>query len=71
MDKERFLKTGLLEQYVLGLTTPEEDLEVERYAESFPEIQSEIDSMRSAMEEYARQYSIPPPSQAFTDCAVG
>ena len=62
MDKEKFLHSGLLEQYVLGLTTPEENQEVERYAEAFPEIQSEIDGMRRALEEYASQYTVPPPS---------
>lgn len=60
MDKERFLASGLIEQYVLGLTTSEETLEVERYARAFPEIQEEIDSLRRAMEEYAAQYSISP-----------
>ncbi|MBK7869336.1 MAG: anti-sigma factor [Saprospiraceae bacterium] len=58
MDKERFLASGLIEQYVLGLTTSEETLEVERYARAFPEIQEEIDTLRRAMEEYAAQYTI-------------
>lgn len=61
MDKERFLASGLLEQYVLGLTSPEESQEVEKYANAFPEIQEEIDSMRNALEQYATKYAVPPP----------
>ncbi|MDX1939420.1 MAG: anti-sigma factor [Saprospiraceae bacterium] len=63
MDKERFLTSGLIEQYVLGLTTPEETEEVERYVEAFPEIQAEIDALRKSIERYAEQYAIHPPDQ--------
>ena len=55
MDKERFLQSGLLEQYVLGLTTEEEDEEVERYAQTFPEIRSEINLLRNAVRQYAEE----------------
>lgn len=63
MDKEKFLKSGLLEQYVLGLTDEVESEEVERFAEAFPEVRSEIESMRKAMDEYARQYAVLPPEE--------
>ena len=63
MDKEKFLASGLIEQYVLGLTSPEESREVERYADAFPEIQTEIDALRNAIEQYATQYSTPPPDR--------
>ena len=55
MDKERFLQSGLLEQYVLGLTSEEENEEVERYARAFPEIQSEIDILQIAVMQYAEE----------------
>jgi len=63
MDKEKFLQTGLLEQYVLGLTDEQESAEVERYANAFPEIKAEIEAMREAVEDYARQYDIMPPDE--------
>ena len=63
MDKGRFLSSGLLEQYVLGLTSPEENKEVEEYLEAFPELRKEADAMRKAIENYAIQYSVPPPSR--------
>lgn len=62
MDKERFLASGLIEQYVLGLTTPEETQEVERYAHAFPEIKEEINALRRSIEQYAAQYAVPPPA---------
>jgi anti-sigma-K factor RskA len=63
MDKDKFLRTGLLEQYVLGLTNEEESAEVERYAEAFPELAKEIDEMRKALEQYAMQYVEMPPKE--------
>ena len=66
MNKERFLASGLMEQYVLGLTTPEETQEVERYAEAYPDVQAEIDALRNAIEQYAAQYAVPP-SQELKD----
>ncbi len=62
MDKERFLASGLLEQYVLKLTTPEETQEVDRYAKAFPEIQAEIEALQRAIEQYAMQYTVTPPT---------
>lgn len=55
MDKERFLQSGLLEQYVLGLTTEEENAEVERYAALFPDVEEEIEMLRLAMRHYAEE----------------
>lgn len=63
MDKDKFLQTGLLEQYVLGLTDEQESAEVERYAEAFPDLAKEIDEMRRALEQYAMQYVEMPPKE--------
>lgn len=49
------MQSGLLEQYVLGLTTKEESEQVEHYAEVFPEIQAEIDTLRNAVRQYAEE----------------
>ncbi|TXB64114.1 anti-sigma factor [Phaeodactylibacter luteus] len=63
MNKDKFLQTGLLEQYVLGLTDEAEAREVEAYAEAYPEIAQEIKEMRGALDDYARQYAIMPPEE--------
>lgn len=62
MNKEQFLNSGLLEQYALGLTDSEESQIVEQHLKTFPELRDELQSMQSALEQYARQYAIPPPS---------
>ncbi len=61
MDKEKFLESGLLEQYVLGLTNAEESAMVERYADAFPEVQHEIAHLRDGLEAYVKDQSTMPP----------
>lgn len=60
MDKHKFISSGLLEQYVLGLTTLEENKEVEAYLEAFPELREEAKAMEDALMRYAASQSIPP-----------
>jgi|APTNR8051073442_1049403.scaffolds.fasta_scaffold00288_22 anti-sigma-K factor RskA len=55
MDKNQFLKSGLLEQYVLGLTTPEETATVERYMQDFPDIRSKVASLKKEIDAYTKQ----------------
>ena len=55
MDKEQFLKSGLLEQYALGLTTPEETAAVERYIQAFPDIRHKAASLKKEIDEYTKQ----------------
>ena len=64
MNKDQFLKSGLLEQYVLGLTTPEETATVERYIHDFPDIRSKAASLRKEVDQYTRQSlpNIPSPA---------
>ncbi len=63
MNKDKFLQTGLLEQYVLGLTDEEEAAIVEEYAERYPEVQDEIQKMREALDQYAQEYAVMPPEE--------
>lgn len=63
MDKQTFLASGLLEQYVLGITDPDETQEVERHLNLYPELLQEVTSMREAIKQYALQQDIPAPSQ--------
>ena len=61
MNKDRLIKSGILEQYVLGLTTPEESRQIEDMASRDHEIREEIESMRQALDQYLNKQSIPPP----------
>jgi len=61
MDIEKIKQSGLLEQYVLNLCTPEEAAEVEAAAMKYPEIRKEIRNLQNTMQKYAEAQSIPPP----------
>ncbi len=61
MDKKQFLSSGLLEQYVLGITDPDETRKVEHYLEKYPDLKTEVEGMRNAIEQYALEQAIPPP----------
>ncbi len=62
MDIRAYIASGILEQYVLGLATPAETEEVERLARLHPEVQREIEEIRSSLETYARQFAQAPPA---------
>ncbi|MFK8007837.1 MAG: anti-sigma factor, partial [Saprospiraceae bacterium] len=62
MTKEEFIKTGLCEQYVLGLTTPEESELVENMLLTYPELKGDCRGLENCMEKYARAHAIPPPA---------
>lgn len=55
MNYKEFIASGILEYYVLGLTTLAEKAEVEAYIEKYPEVKLEIDSIREALDQLAVQ----------------
>lgn len=61
MDKEQFLASGLLEQYVLGLTSTQETAQVERWLRQHPELKEEVSAMHDALEKYSLAQGITPP----------
>lgn len=61
MDIKKYISSGILEKYVLGMATEVEQREVERYAESHPEIREELDAIEIAMEQYAGIHQLPTP----------
>lgn len=61
MDIRAYIASGILEQYVLGLTTPAETEEVEQLARLHLEVQREVEEIRSSLETYARQFAQAPP----------
>ena len=62
MDIKSYIESGILEQYLLGMTSQEESLEVQKYAMQYPEIQQELDNIEAALLKYADSYSTPPPA---------
>ncbi len=57
MDVEKYIASGILEQYVAGTLSEEENLEVQHYAIEHQEIQHEIESIEKAVLEVTRAAS--------------
>ncbi|GAB3812104.1 cupin domain-containing protein [Pontibacter rugosus] len=55
-----FIESGVLELYIMGATTAQETLAVEKMAASHPEIRQEIDAISQAMESYALAHAEQP-----------
>ncbi len=54
MDIKKYIASGILEHYVLGLASEEEQKEVEMYISAYPEIKTELEAIEVAMEQYAQ-----------------
>jgi len=61
MEIQKYLDSGILEQYVLGLTSPEENQQIEQYIQKYPVVRRKIRKLQSCMEHYAKLHEIPPP----------
>lgn len=63
MEAKDIISSGILELYVLGITSPEETLQVEQWLLMYPEVKDELDQIESAMENYAMANAIEPSSE--------
>lgn len=61
MDRENLKKSGLLEQYILGLTSREESLLVERTLEKHPEAREDYEKLRQEFDAYTLSNGLPVP----------
>lgn len=61
-ESKAYIETGILELYVLGQLSPQEQLEVEEMAAQYPDIKEEINAIETAMEQYAVNHAIQPAS---------
>lgn len=59
-DIQAYIKSGILELYVLGDVTPVEQRQVEKMASKYPEIKTELDSIAHSMELYAKEHQVEP-----------
>ena len=66
MEVEKYIASGILELYVAGALTPEENLEVQHYAIQYPEIKKEIEAIEAAMLELTRTTSPKMSEDGFT-----
>ena len=56
-----FLDTDLLEKYLLGTTSTEETLQVERYIAMYPEVRETYDELQENLETFAKMHAIKAP----------
>jgi hypothetical protein len=61
MTREELKKSGLLDQYVLGLLGPEQAGEVERMLDGDPMLEAEVERLRRELNAYADARNIGPP----------
>lgn len=57
MDIKKYIATGILELYVAGVLSKDENLEIHGYAQEFPEVKSEIEAIESAVLELTKRLS--------------
>jgi len=60
VEVKDIISSGLLELYVTGSASGEEMLQVEQWAEQYPEVQKEIEELQQAMENYVMANAISP-----------
>ena len=56
-----FLDTDLLEKYLLGTTSEEESLQVERYIAMYPEVRKTYNELQENLETFAKMHAIKAP----------
>ena len=62
MKADELIRSGLLEAYVLGQTSPDEARLLERMRGSEPSVRAELEAMETALEEQAMRSAVAPPS---------
>lgn len=60
MESSNIISSGLLELYVLGLASNEENIQVQQWINQFPEVEKEVEEIQVAMESYALAQAIQP-----------
>ena len=61
MDIKAYIESGILEQHLLGMATPQESAEVIRYATQYPEIQEELNKIEETILHFGQAQAINPP----------
>jgi anti-sigma-K factor RskA len=62
VDIQAYIQSGIIESYVLGLTTAEETADIERLRIQFPEVEQAIEEFSIMLEEQAQSNAIAPPA---------
>ncbi len=66
MNVPEYIASGILESYVMGAVSDQEQREVECLSSIYPDIRRELDQLSSTLENYAIAYSVEPPASVKT-----
>ena len=73
MDIQRYLSSGIIESYCLGVASSAERAEVDRLCQLHPEIKAEVTTVSRTLEDFAlAHWQTPPPhlkSRILTDAS--
>jgi len=61
LETKAYIESGILESYVLHITSEQERQEVECMSKIYPEIRTELTELELSMEQYAHAFATPPP----------
>lgn len=61
MDVQRYISSGIIESYVVGLVSDQEAREVENAIAEYPEVKAAVEACRQDMERYVELNAIKPP----------
>lgn len=64
MDAQRYISSGLIESYVVGLATDQEVRELLAAMAQMPEVKAAVDAAQLDMERYVQLFSMAPPEDA-------
>lgn len=62
MNLEEYISSGIIENYVLGMVSPEESRQVEGMAAAYPEVKEAIESYGKTMEAFTDLHAVQPPA---------
>jgi effector-binding domain-containing protein len=62
---DQYIKSGILEAFVTGATTPAEEREVLQLKARYPEVNEALKSLELDMEDFARTIAITPPPRVW------
>lgn len=62
MNVTEYIASGILESYVMGAVSDQEQREVDCLSSIYPEVRTELDELSAALENYALLYSVEPPA---------
>jgi anti-sigma-K factor RskA len=67
MNTRDYIESGILEEYVLGVTSPQERKEVECLSSVYPEVKAELVRLEKSLEQYALLHQTPAPARLKND----